>query len=117
MKVTKRISVGAFAKRGFDYQDGDVVKILNDGVVEEGKFGEQHLFKMGFLTGEKNLGINQTSLNKLIDVFGDDTASWVGKDVKLWVVKQNVAGRFTDVTYVTAPNQQLGDEVEEIFQH
>ena len=115
MKVEKKIIVGSFAKRGVDYKDGDVVKILNDGAVVEGKFGPQHLFKMGFLTGEKNLGINQTSLNKLIDAFGDDTAGWVRKDVKLWVVKQNVAGRFTDVTYVTAPDQQLGEEDEETF--
>ena len=113
MKVTKRISVGAFAKRGVDYKDGDIVKILNEGVVVEGKFGEQHLFKMGFVSGEKNLSINQTSMNKLIDVFGDDTANWVGKEVKLWVVKQNVAGKFTDVTYITTPDQQLGEEGDE----
>ena len=113
MKVTKRISVGAFAKRGVDYKDSDVVTILNEGVVVEGKFGEQHLFKMGFVSGEKNLSINQTSMNKLIDVFGDDTANWVGKEVKLWVVKQNVAGKFTDVTYITTPDQQLGEEGDE----
>lgn len=110
MKVQKRISVGAFAKRGEDYKNGDVVMILNEGIVQDGKFGEQNIFKMGFVSGEKNLSINQTSMNYLIDAYGDDTAGWVKKEVKLWVVKQNVAGRFTDVTYVTAPNQQLGEE-------
>src|SRR3990167_10380363 len=112
MKVTKRIAVGAFARRNEDYRDGDIVTILNEGVTVEGNFGEQTLFKLSFASGEKNLGVNQTSLNKLIDAFGDETSSWVGKSGKLWIVKQNVAGKFLNVTYITAPDQQLGEEDE-----
>ena len=108
MKYTKRVSVGAFAKKKVDINNLDVITIANEGKKVEGQFGEQDVFLVKLVNGEeKNINVNQTSLNGLIDVFGDDSLNWIGKQVKVWLIKQNVAGKFVDVLYISHPDADL----------
>lgn len=104
MKITKKISVaGQYAKLGVDFDEGDNLTILNGGDITTGQFGEQHTFKVKTKNGEKNLSFNQTSLNYLFDAFGDDSESWVNKEVKVWVVDMNVQGKMRAVAFLTDP--------------
>ena len=108
MKVIKRTTIGQFAKPKEDFADGDILKVISAGIEQEGEFGTQRVFKIEVPGGEeKNLSFNQTSINHLIDEYGDNTEEWVGKKVKAWIIKQNVAGKFRDVVYLTGENQPL----------
>lgn len=108
MKVKKVITLGKFARSGEHFKDGDILQILDEGREQEGEFGIQTIFKVRVPSEEEmNLSFNQTSMNHLIDSFGDNTEDWIGKNIKAWVIKQNVAGKFRNVTYLTAPDQEL----------
>ena len=48
-------------------------------------------------------------MNACIDAFGDETDVWVGKDVRITIVKQNVSGKFVDVVYLAHPDWELGE--------
>lgn len=112
MKLTKS-STGRFAKLGENIQDGEIVKIVDSGTVQEGDFGLQHIFKILCGDGEvRNLSLNATSRNYLIDAYGDDTDGWRDKQIRANIVKQNISGKFKNVLYATAPDQVLGDEIQ-----
>jgi hypothetical protein len=108
MKVQKKVTVGNFAKKGEDFKDGDLLTILDAGQVVTGNYGEQYVFLMRMPSGdERNVTVNQTSMNKLIDGYGDDTEGWKGKKVRAWLNRENVSGKFVQVLYLTMPNQDL----------
>lgn len=103
MLVKKHITAqGDWAKIKEDINDGDIVKIQDEGKVISGDFGDRNAFKIETKNGEKLLSFNQTSMNYLIDAFGDETEKWIGKGVKVWVVKSNVGGKMRNVVYLTA---------------
>lgn len=110
MKAKKKTSVGGeWAKKGVDYSNGDVVKIVNGGSIVSGDYGDRHVFSIRTKNGEKNQTFNQTSMNACIDAFGEETEEWIGKDVKVTIVKQNVSGKFIDVVYLAHPDWELGE--------
>ena len=75
---------------------------------QEGEFGMQTVFTLRCPNNEERLlTFNQTSQNNLIDSYTDETKQWVGKKVKIWVVKQNVSGKFKNVVYLTSPDKDL----------
>jgi hypothetical protein len=108
MKYQKKISVGAFFKKGVDIKEGDVVEITNEGKEVPGEFGMQDVFLIKLSDGrEGNVSINQTSINGFIDAFGEDSLQWIGKRVKVWRIKQSVSGKFLDVYYFSHPEAEL----------
>ena len=105
MKVQKRTSVsGEFARKGEDIKNGDIITINNEGEVVSGDYGDRNVFKVETKNGEKLLTFNQTSINYLIDAYGDETSKWVGKKIKVWIVKSSIAGKWKDVVYLSAPD-------------
>lgn len=104
----KKTSVGEFAKKEVDYKNGDKISLSNEGVKVDGQYGEQNVFLVKLANGsEKNLSLNQTSINGLIDAFGKDSKDWIGKELKVHLITQNVAGKFVKVTYVSHPEAEL----------
>lgn len=104
----KKVSVGAWLKKGEDFKDGDMVEIGNEGQEVNGEFGTQNVFLIKTKDGkEGNVSINQTSINGFIDAFGKQAENWVGKKVKVFKIKQNVSGRFIDVYYFAHPEAEL----------
>ena len=111
MKYKKRISIGQFLKKGEDFKDGDMVKIANEGKQIEGQFGTQDVFLIKLNDDrEGNTNFNQTSINNLIDGFGDDSINWIGKEVKVMMIRQNVQGKITPVYYFLHPDTILDEE-------
>lgn len=105
MIISKKVSVaGQFAKLGTDFDEGDELTILNGGDVTTGQYGEQHTFKIKTKNGDRNMSFNQTTLNYLIDAFGENTDGWAGKNVKVWVVDMNVQGKMRAVAFLTHPS-------------
>jgi len=111
MKYQKRVSVGAFLKKGVDIKDGDLVEIANEGKEVQGEFGIQNIFLIKLADGrEGNVGFNQTSINNMIDAFGEDSLNWIGKKAKAWIIRSNVQGKIIPVLYISHPDAELSDE-------
>ena len=110
MKYQKRVSVGAFLKKGEDFKDGDIVVIANEGKQAEGQFGTQDLFLIKTKDGkEGNVSFNQTSINNLIDGYGDDSINWIGKEAKVHAILSNVQGKMIKVYYFLHPESVLDE--------
>lgn len=120
MKMTKKTSVGGvFAKKGdyefegqtykADIQTGDKVTFNNSGDTVEGTYGEQKVFSILTRNGDKNINLNQKSINALIDEFGDDSDKWVGKEVNVILKKDTVAGKKVTIAYFVPDGWVLDD--------
>jgi len=108
MKYTKKVSIGTFLKKGEDIKDGDIIEVASEGKPVEGQFGTQDIFMVKLANGkEGNISFNTTTINGLIDVYGEDSINWIGKKVKATKIKQNVAGKFLDVWYFSHPDAEL----------
>jgi hypothetical protein len=112
MKVTKKTSVGGeWAKAGENIKDGDKIKLLNGGEIVAGEYGDRHVFKILTRSKEElNLSLNQTSLNNLIDAFGDETETWGGKVVNVFVLRVMVSGKLRNVAYIAADGYSIDDD-------
>ena len=111
MKITKKTSVeGEWGKVGKNIKDGDRIRIEDAGNIIEGDFGPRKVFKV--LTTKREsllLSFNQTSLNNLVEGFGEESENWVGKVVSVFVVKQMVGDGLKNVIYL-APEGWMMDE-------
>ena len=92
-----------------DIQNGDKVKILSEGEMEEGQFGEQMVFKVETRNGTKKYPINQLSRNILIDTFGDEDKDWIGKELNILTRKGMYAGKKGIASYIV-PDGWVLDE-------
>jgi plasmid replication initiation protein len=111
MKLTKKVSIsGEFAKKKEDIKDGDIIKVLDGGTITEGEYGKQNTFRIETCNGEKLFSFNQTSQNNLIDAFGEETDNWIGKEVKVWMIKAMVGGKMQDIVYLSHPEWTMDDE-------
>ena len=125
MKVSKKVSIqGQFARviltpkdraeglteKDLDIVDGNEITILTGGEPTVGKYGEQIVYKVNTRNGERNLSINQTSVNALIDAFGDETEGWVGKRVTANLIKALVSGTMRNVVYLVPTGWILNDQ-------
>lgn len=120
MKVTKKTSVaGAYAKKeaysyeGKDYeadiQNGDKVELLNSGDTVSGEYGDQMVFQIKTRNGEKNATFNQSSINALIEAFGDETEDWKGKEVNVLTKKGVYGGKKAIASYFVPEGWYLDD--------
>ena len=108
MLYKKQVSIGQFAKKGVDFKNGDTLQVANEGKKVEGQFGTQDVFLVKLPSGEeKNVSINQTTMNGFIDAYGEESKLWIGKDIKAHIIKQNVSGKFIDVAYFSHPDAEL----------
>lgn len=96
-----------------DIKTGDIVKILDSGTEEQGTYGIQYNFKIKTRNGEKKIGFNQATVNVLVQEFGEDSESWVNKDVKVILKKDVIAGKKVIIAYLVTEGWEL-DEYGEL---
>ncbi len=103
---------GSWAKAKEDIFDQDILTLVDAGQLDEsGSYGARHVFKVKVKSGEeKNLSFNKSSLNNVIEAYGEDTELWVGKKVKAYVVKQMVGDGMKNVIYLIGSGFALDDE-------
>ncbi len=107
---TKRVSIGAFLKKGVDFKVDDIIEIANEGKPVEGQFGTQDVFMVKLADGrEGNVSFNQTSINNLIDGYGANSINWIGKKAKVWAILSNVQGKMIKVYYFLHPDSILDE--------
>ena len=115
--MTKTVSIsGEWGKKGEDYVAGDTLTIKDGGTQREGNFADEHgnkkmetIFAIETKNGEKMVRMNQTSINILIDSFGDESNDWVGKEVLVRMKKDTVAGKKVDIYYFVTPEWDFDD--------
>ena len=118
--ITKATSdgIGYASKTDYEYEgktyeadlkNGDKVTILNDGVIEQGQFGDQHYFKVKTRNGEKKAPFNQSSINILVPALGKNSEDWVGKEVNVLTKKTVIAGKKVIVAYFVTEDYYLDD--------
>ena len=121
MILKKKVSMGMgfAAKKDYEFEgvkytadivDGDLVTIKNAGETVAGDFGDRQIFSIETRNGNKALAFNQTSINNLIEAFGEDTKGWVEKKVKVFIIKMMVAGKLQNVSYVAPETWVMSEE-------
>ena len=105
---------GKFAKKGEDIKNGDIIVIVDEGNKVTGKYGEQDVFKIETDKGEFLINMNGTSINNMIDAFGEDSAKWVGNKVKVWLIQDFKEGKLIWKMYLTHPDQVLGESFDKV---
>ena len=97
-----------------DLKNGDIIKILDSGNIEQGQWGEQKNFKIRTRNGEKRIAFNQNTINVLAEEFGMETEEWINKDVKVILKKDVIAGKKVVIPYFVTDNWSL-DEYGELI--
>lgn len=118
-----------------DLHEGDKVKFTDEGKYEMSQFKDKNgnlkeLMKIGVQlpNGEQKVAtVNKGSQQWLGEHLGDETSAWVGKEVPVFTVPQNVGGKWVKVIYFGAipdtdgeaspenNEQDPGDELPEGF--
>jgi hypothetical protein len=93
-----------------DIKDGDMLEIMNSGEEVEGQHGTQIVFSLRTRNGDRNKAFNQVTQNTLIEALGEDTAKWVGKVVKAYVIRAMVQGKLQNVAYFAPEGWEMDDE-------
>lgn len=89
-------------------QQNDLLEILEEPYVqseEESKFGRARGYAVVRLvrTGETyTWGLNGTTWDRLLDSFGEDSALWKGKKVKVKLENQTIRGEDKQIIYGVA---------------
>lgn len=108
-KYTKKSSIGAWLKKGEDFKTGELLEILNEGAEVDSQFGgSQTAFMARTAKGkEGNVGFNQTSINNMIDAYGEDAEKWIGQMVKVWIFPDFKDGKMTQKLIITHKDAEL----------
>lgn len=89
-----------FMKKDTDVKHKDVVTVAKEGVWEESTTFKRddgtpsRMFKIVFRLAngeERSTTLNWTNVKLLVEAFGDETADWVGKEVRAWKTKSDRA--------------------------
>lgn len=113
MIYKKRVSSGVkYFKKGEDIRGGDVITIANEGETDDtGQYGPQEVFLIQLSNGEEGaINMNQTSINSLIDGYGEDSKNWIGKKAKIVEIQMSVSGKIRDVYFFVHPDAELDKE-------
>lgn len=97
-----------------DIQNGDVVELLSEGEIETGEYGDQFVFNITTRNGDRRANFNQRTRNALIDTFGDESSTWVGKKLTVFTKKDTVAGKKVIIAYFLPAGWRLDDYGEPV---
>ena len=111
-------SVGDLSDRvvpNVDVRDGDLVKIVSAGTIQEFKQDGGGVRKCLQIDIEcpaegniKKITLNPTSSRALGSAYGDASEEWVGKEALVQIAKMNVRGQMKDVIYLSPVKQEGG---------
>lgn len=121
MKMTKKSTgdgVGYARKEPYEWEgkqfeadvaNGDTVIIRDGGEEEEDQFGKRFVFKIDTRNGLKKSGFNQSSINVLVDTLGDDSETWIGKEVKVFTKKDIINSKRVVIAYFVPKGYMLDE--------
>ena len=95
-----------------------VVLTITD--IEEGTYSDgQKSWGMGFSETQQRLGLNKTNTQTLIELFGQFSEQWAGKQIEVFATTVEMGGRTVPCVRLRAPSQtqqpQQGAGVQAAF--
>jgi hypothetical protein len=123
----KVIPQSNFIKAKVNVQDGDTIKLINEGNYVDildrttGKKKKVLQFEVELEDGEtKTYTMNNTTQINLTQEWGNDSKKWIGKPLRAWIVRQMAFGKLTNVLILTPeswtdienkiPKETIGEE-------
>ncbi len=112
MKVEVPETETRFLKAGTNIKDEDLITFIDEGKWETADFGgkkkERFNITVKIPSGEEKIAtLNNTSLQAIVEAYGDESSEWVGKEAKINVLSQMVSGERKEVIYFSHPNKDL----------
>lgn len=82
--------------------------------IDSGEFGTQDVTKVRIkgLDESYNTNLNKTTINGLIDAFGEDSKDWINKILTVQKEKMIVGGKRVTATYFIPEGYELGEDSE-----
>ena len=111
MKYLKEMGVSGEWLKASELENGTKLEIVGETKSVSGKFGDQDVCKVktNGAADPKNARVNRTSLNALVDAFGEESIEWIGKKVTAQVEKAIVGGKRVHILYLVPEGYALID--------
>ena len=93
-----------------DIKDGDIVKIVGQGIEVTGNYGTSIVIQIETRNGKKAFNLNKGSTNNLIDAYGKDDKEWLGKEAKVWIFKVMKDGAMQLQAFLSHPDAELDED-------
>jgi len=108
-----------FINKEEDIKHKDIVTLMSEGVWEDSAFKKedgsatkQFIINVKLSNGEeRSTSLNWTNVKLLVSAFGDETTSWINKEVRAWKTKSEKAK--TGFIYVYVPTDWDRDDTGE----
>ena len=100
MAKLKRLGKPPFLRPGH-LQDGDLIEIIEEPYIKDGKFGERG-YAVAVLIRTKvvyTVPFNATSWDRLVKAFGEESQLWLNKKVKAQLETQTIRGEQKQVVF------------------
>lgn len=108
MKIEKQKGGSMFLTPNEDVKDQELVKITTEGELVDTDWGQKIKVEVETPKGEvKTFSMNKTSMNNMIDAYGEDTAKWVGEKAKCHVMKSMIDDKLRTYIILTHPDGNL----------
>lgn len=104
---------GAWVKKE-TLREGQRAKIVGETSPEEGTYGKQDVTKIRFEGDQetKNMALNKTTINALIDAFGDDSKNWINHYLTVHAETTRSAGKKSITVYLIPEGFEWKDDEE-----
>lgn len=109
MLYRKSDSVQGTWLKASEIASGTLVKIVSETKPIEGEYGLRNVAKVRVkgAPDSMNANLNKTTINGLIDAFGEDSNSWIDKVLTAYTEKAIVAGKRVTILYLVPEGYQL----------
>ena len=101
MLYKKRETKGAWINKE-ELKVGQVAKLVSATEEVDGKYGKQDVAKLRIKDQDEvvNVALNKTTINALIDAFGEDSKNWTGQVLTIYTEQTRIAGKQVAVLYL-----------------
>lgn len=115
----KHVSIGGKWVKATDIAPGTKAKLVSETVNQPSSFTKpdgtirtQDVAKISIQGNPEpmNISINRASINALVEAFGEDSKSWIGKVLTLDTEKQKVAGKTVLSLYLVPEGYEKTDD-------
>lgn len=116
MEYNKSSAVDGAWVKASEVKSGTTFKITGEVKPVEGEYGVQDVGKVVFKgeSDEKNLRFNKTSLNAMIDAFGNESKEWVNQVLTAVTEKALVGGKRVTILYAIPEGYELSDGADRV---
>ena len=97
-----------------ELKTGMFAKVKSETKPVQSDYGEQDVAQVAIkgFEGVKNVGLNKTTINGLIDAYGENSVDWIDKVLTVNVEKGIVGGKRVIILYLVPENYTLKENTD-----